>query len=85
MLHVSDEMITSHLFVANLAQYLFVVSHSMWCDQFRGSDKTGEGSRMLFLYSGLMRPWCPHRYEGPCSSRLNMVKLEKILKLRPKK
>ena len=37
------------------------------------------------LYTCFMRPWRPHRYEGPCSFRLSMVKLEKILKLRPKK
>ena len=25
----------------------------MWCDQFRGSDKTEVGSQMLFLYRSI--------------------------------
>ena len=38
--HMSIEMITSHLFVANLAQNLFVFSHPEWCDQYCSSHET---------------------------------------------
>ena len=29
---------------------MFVSSHPEWCDRYRGSDKTEEGSQMLSLY-----------------------------------
>ena len=34
---------------------MFVSSHPEWCDRYRGSDKTEEGSRMLSLYRFLVR------------------------------
>ena len=34
---------------------MFVSSHPEWCDRYRGSDKTEEGSQMLSLYRFLVR------------------------------
>ena len=33
---------------------MFVSSHPEWCDRYRGSDKTEEGSQMLSLYRFLV-------------------------------